>query len=63
MKKLYIAVFIVTAGITGCVSFGSAPSAGYNAVRSQAGDMITISSHESPEGGTQVYVPVSRYKW
>lgn len=63
MKKLYIAVCIVTAGITGCVSFGNAPSAGYNVIKSQAGDIVTISSHESPEGETQVYVPVSRYKW
>jgi len=63
MKKLYIAICIVTAGITGCVSFGNAPSAGYNVIKSQAGDIVTISSHESPEGGTQVYVPVSRYKW
>lgn len=62
MKKLYIAILIATAGITGCVSIGSTPSAGYNAVRNYAGDAVTLTSH-SPEGETQVYVPVSRYKW
>ena len=63
MKKLYIAIFIALASIQGCVSLGSAPAAGYNAVRDHAGDVILNSSNETPENGTQVYVPVSRYKW
>jgi len=32
-------------------------------VKDHAGDVILNSSNETPEGGTQVYVPVSRYKW
>lgn len=63
MKKLYIAIFIALTSIQGCVSLGGAPTAGYNAVRDHAGDVILNSSNETPEGGTQVYVPVSRYKW